>query len=83
MKFDKELKLIECTQKEKEVISMVSKEYCILEAIDVIFEMFIKKKLTYTIGYRKWFNTNELKDMAYNAIQAVKNNYKYLKITKE
>lgn len=78
MKF-KKLKLVECTREEYDLIQGVLQRICFAGATDYLF----KRIATGTISWqaeKRSVSSVEAREMAYNAVQAVANGYKYLKI---
>lgn len=73
----KNYKLIECTLDEYNLIKSLAMDHCLKEAIDLLLDIMKRTNM------RLEYNKEELKDISYNCIQAVSNNYKYLKVIKE
>ena len=79
MKF-KKLKLVECTSSEFDMVKkIIEKSSCVAAAASILRTYFIKGLIEWKCETRS-VSTVRLEEMAFNALQAVKNNYKYLKI---
>lgn len=79
MKF-KKLKPIECTREEFELVkSICDKSSCLAAAVSIVRTALIRGSIEWKCETRT-ITTTQVQDMAYNTVQAVMNNYKYLKI---
>lgn len=79
MKF-KKLKPVECTREEFELVkSICEKSSCSAAAVSIVRTALIRGSIKWKCETRT-ITTTQVQDMAYNTVQAVINNYKYLKI---
>ena len=79
MKF-KKLKLVECTSSEFEVVKeIIEKSSCVAAATSIVRTYLLRGLLEWKCETRT-VTTVQLQEMAFIAVQAVKNNYKYLKV---
>lgn len=79
MKF-KKLKLVECSSIEFDTVKkIIEKSSCVGAATSIVRTYLLKGLLEWKCETRT-VSTVQIQEMAYNAVQAVKNNYKYLKI---
>lgn len=79
MKF-KKLKPVECTREEFELVkSICEKSSCVAAAVSIVRTALIRGSIKWKCETRT-ITTTQVQDMAYNTVQAVINNYKYLKI---
>ena len=79
MKF-KKLKPVECTRDEFELVkSICGKSSCMAAAVSIVRTYLIKGLIEWKVETRT-ITTTQAQEMAYNTVQAVMNNYKYLKI---
>lgn len=77
--FKKE-KLVECTQAEFEKIEGIYKAAtCLNDAVNRLYVDMVYFRMQYK-AESKSVSTTVLKNMAYNAVSAVANKYKYLKV---
>lgn len=73
-------KLVECTQADFAKVESISKNAsCLNDAVNRLYVEFVYFRLPYKAESKR-VSTTVLKDMAYNAVSAVANKYKYLKI---
>ena len=80
--FKKE-KLVECTQAEFAKIEGIYKTAsCFNDAVNRLYVEFVYFRMPYK-AESKSVSTTVLKNMAYNAVSAVVNKYKYLKIKED
>ena len=76
----KKLKLIECTSSEFETVKkIIEKSSCVAAATSILRTYLVKGLIEWKCETRS-VSTVQLQEMAFNAVQAVKNNYKYLKV---
>lgn len=79
MKF-KKLKPVECTREEFETVkNIIDKSCCLASAVSIVRTALIRRSIEWECETR-YITTTQVQDMAYNTVQAVMNNYKYLKI---
>lgn len=77
--FKKE-KLVECTQAEFTKIEEIYKyATCFNDAVNRLYVEFVYFRIPYKAESKR-ISTTVLKNMAYNAVNAVMNKFKYLKI---
>ena len=70
----KNYKLVQCTLDEYNLINSLVEAHCIKKATELFLEIMLKTKIRFE------YSKEELEKIAYNCIQAVRNNYKYLKV---
>lgn len=76
----KNKKMIECTQEDFTRIECIYKNATsLIDATEKLYYFLVLNKIAYKMEKRT-VTTTDLKDMAYNAVSAVANKYKYLKI---
>lgn len=77
--FKKE-KLVECTQAEFAKVEEIYKyASCFNDAVNRLYVEFVYFRIPYKAESKR-ISTTVLKNMAYNAVNAVMNKFKYLKI---
>ena len=77
--FKKE-KLVECTQADFAKVELIYKTAtCLSDAVNRLYAELVYFHIPYKAESKR-ISTTDLKDMAYNAVSAVVNKYKYLKI---
>lgn len=78
----KNSKLVECNQKEfDEIKSIYDNSSCFANAQAITYVLLVNGKLQYkTKENCKYLSTTVVRDMAFNALMAVVDKYKYLKI---
>ena len=82
MKF-KNLKPVECTREEFELVkNIVEESSCLAAAVSIVRTALIRGSIEWECE-TKIITTTQVQDMAYNTVQAVWNGYKYLKIADE
>ena len=79
MKF-KQLKLVECSSIEFDTVKKIIEKSSCVEAATSIVRTYLLRDLLKWKCETRTVTTVQLQEMAFNAVQAVKNNYKYLKI---
>ena len=72
-------KLVECTEEEFKFIERVlDRSSCIVSAVSQIRTYMLRGDLEW--NEPKFYSTNLVSELATNAVMAVKNKYKYLKV---
>lgn len=79
MKF-KKLKPVECTRDEFDLVKSICDNCsCLAAAVSIVRTHLIRGSIEWEVETRT-ITTTQVQEIAYNTVQAVMNNYKYLKV---
>ena len=80
MKFNKAFKPIECTRTEFNTVRVLIEDCsCLNSAVSIVRTYLIRGLIEWKLDIRR-ITTSQIEEMAFFTVQAVRNNYKYLKV---